>query len=441
MFNCLRKSGISDQIIHDLTLKEILQSFKYVKNYNYAFELSDSNQYFDELANLIKISSISKKTINLRNKLILMHLPSEKLLLSTLNKLRAGDSITLLVHNKNSLDYLIEKIIKIFVPDAKIAEGYFSSQEIDNLLKNHVHKIEYDSGSCLVPKSLLLILPDRTINLLLPLINNVEASFAQRFKAFTRNRIIVLSITSWSETKQKNINSEYAKMSLEFDSLYNLKTPQGKSYFRNVKRLLNLMATKPNEKILDIGIGTGTYSILLAKQGANVVGFDISSEMLEIARTKSKKSKVKLKLVRGDAEDLPFKYKEFDKIVSASVPHDVGNFNRFIFECSRCLKKNGKLYLNIYNPFSLAGLVTYIKIKLNLHPKINFLPLSYVKSICAHHGLKFKKKIGIELFQGIPIPWSLKWKLTDKFSDFEKNLSASKFNWLFSQFIIEFEKI
>ncbi|MFX1314729.1 MAG: corrinoid protein-associated methyltransferase CpaM [Promethearchaeota archaeon] len=41
---------------------------------------------------------------------------------------------------------------------------------------------------------------------------------------------------------------------------------------------------KKGETLLDIGMGTGTFAILCAKKGVNVVGIDFSEQMLEIAR-------------------------------------------------------------------------------------------------------------------------------------------------------------
>ena len=40
------------------------------------------------------------------------------------------------------------------------------------------------------------------------------------------------------------------------------------------------------EKILDIGMGTGTFAILAAQKGVRVTGIDISEKMLEVAKNK-----------------------------------------------------------------------------------------------------------------------------------------------------------
>jgi demethylmenaquinone methyltransferase/2-methoxy-6-polyprenyl-1,4-benzoquinol methylase len=51
------------------------------------------------------------------------------------------------------------------------------------------------------------------------------------------------------------------------------------------KRLVN-ENVKPNSRVLEIGCGTGTMAILAARRGAQVLGFDISGSMLQIAREK-----------------------------------------------------------------------------------------------------------------------------------------------------------
>ncbi|WP_132029753.1 class I SAM-dependent methyltransferase, partial [Keratinibaculum paraultunense] len=41
-------------------------------------------------------------------------------------------------------------------------------------------------------------------------------------------------------------------------------------------------------KVLDVGCGTGNFSIKLAKMGCEVVGIDVSKEMLKVAEEKAK---------------------------------------------------------------------------------------------------------------------------------------------------------
>jgi SAM-dependent methyltransferase len=56
--------------------------------------------------------------------------------------------------------------------------------------------------------------------------------------------------------------------------------------------------------ILDVGCGTGTLPLLLAKEGFEVTGVDLSSDMLTVAREKAEKEKVPLALFQQDMREL-----------------------------------------------------------------------------------------------------------------------------------------
>lgn len=55
-------------------------------------------------------------------------------------------------------------------------------------------------------------------------------------------------------------------------------------------RLLKRFNTLPNSKILDYSCGIGRHSILFAKKGYSVVGYDPSSYYLKIANDMASKS-------------------------------------------------------------------------------------------------------------------------------------------------------
>jgi len=50
------------------------------------------------------------------------------------------------------------------------------------------------------------------------------------------------------------------------------------------------MVAAPGKRILDIGCGTGNVSLACAACGATVIGVDSNAEMLEVAKSKSKKA-------------------------------------------------------------------------------------------------------------------------------------------------------
>jgi len=97
---------------------------------------------------------------------------------------------------------------------------------------------------------------------------------------------------------------------------------------------------------LDIATGTGDLAIASLKiLPDEVIGVDISEEMLKIGREKLIKSKLtgKVDFRIGDAEDLPFPDNYFDAVISGFGVRNFGNLNRGIEEAYRVLKKGGQL--------------------------------------------------------------------------------------------------
>ncbi len=77
------------------------------------------------------------------------------------------------------------------------------------------------------------------------------------------------------------------------------------------------------DDVLEIGCGTGTLAICCAEKSASVVGFDISSQMLAVARRKVQArnvaDKVQLREMGAIEMDKVFINETFDKIVSTLV--------------------------------------------------------------------------------------------------------------------------
>jgi ubiquinone/menaquinone biosynthesis C-methylase UbiE len=80
------------------------------------------------------------------------------------------------------------------------------------------------------------------------------------------------------------------------------------------------MKVKPRDNVLDIGCGAGMTSQDAARQAAEgqVLGIDISAEMLEAARSRCAKAGLSnLTFELGDAETYPFPLQHFDLCISS----------------------------------------------------------------------------------------------------------------------------
>ncbi len=99
---------------------------------------------------------------------------------------------------------------------------------------------------------------------------------------------------------------------------------------------------------LDVGCGTGSQAILLAKKGFSVVGIDISEKLLKICKDKIKRLNIKdrLTVFCASADDLLFDNSSFDNIVCFyNVLNHIQNYNTALKEISRVLKKGGIFFL------------------------------------------------------------------------------------------------
>ena len=96
------------------------------------------------------------------------------------------------------------------------------------------------------------------------------------------------------------------------------------------KRLLvEQAALRPGHRVLDVGCGTATLTILLkqACAEAEVTGLDGHATVLDLARTKVKAAGLDVALMQGLASEASFSTASFDRIVSSLVFHQVVSLN------------------------------------------------------------------------------------------------------------------
>ncbi|MBI4010571.1 MAG: class I SAM-dependent methyltransferase [Candidatus Aenigmarchaeota archaeon] len=123
-------------------------------------------------------------------------------------------------------------------------------------------------------------------------------------------------------------------------------------------------------KVLDIGCGAGTNSIFLSRQGFDVIGVDISSTAVKIAKHRTKDVGAKAKFLVGNAYNLKFQKSVFDFIFDRGCFHHIPIEFRKIYvkQNHRLLTDNGKYYLHAFsdsnywhqeNLFSLKKIKAY----------------------------------------------------------------------------------
>src|SRR5215216_4630320 len=99
----------------------------------------------------------------------------------------------------------------------------------------------------------------------------------------------------------------------------------------SAEQLVGQFAITPGMKVLDLGCGDGTTALPAAKLGADVLGVDIASNLVEAGnRRAGEMGLANCRFQEGDATDLhELEGKSFDLVVSifgamfAPRPHDV----------------------------------------------------------------------------------------------------------------------
>lgn len=111
--------------------------------------------------------------------------------------------------------------------------------------------------------------------------------------------------------------------------------------------ILQLVRPQPNESILDVGCGNGNQALKYARCGAQVVGVDISDELLKEATNQAFKEQLENAFFyKWDMNKSPTNgYKNFDKISSCFSIYYADDINMTLSHLKKMLKPFGKLFI------------------------------------------------------------------------------------------------
>jgi ubiquinone/menaquinone biosynthesis C-methylase UbiE len=105
--------------------------------------------------------------------------------------------------------------------------------------------------------------------------------------------------------------------------------------------------------VLDLCCGTGRHLIILRREGWDMIGLDLSKNLLAIARRNMKHEKVKSPLVRADMRHFPFRNKVFDAVIcmftSFGYLPSESEDRESLKQVRRTLRKNGRFLLDLAN--------------------------------------------------------------------------------------------
>jgi arsenite methyltransferase len=132
--------------------------------------------------------------------------------------------------------------------------------------------------------------------------------------------------------------------------------------FAGVANPWELGRLTPGERVLDLGSGAGTDSLVAAQmvgEQGSVAGIDMTPEMLTKARTAAAEMGASnVEFVESEAERLPFPGESFDVVISNGVIDLIPDKDAVFAELFRVLVPGGRIQIadvTIQNPVSAEG--------------------------------------------------------------------------------------
>lgn len=141
---------------------------------------------------------------------------------------------------------------------------------------------------------------------------------------------------------KKNIIRNFSRCAATYDNYADVQN-------KAAGLLLEMTGSERPEDILEIGCGTGNYTLLLRERfrDATIRAVDISEDMIRVAREKFKDEKTEF--ITEDAEALSLK-QEFDLVTSSSCFQWFRDLGAALEKYKGSLKKGGEILFSLFGP-------------------------------------------------------------------------------------------
>ena len=121
------------------------------------------------------------------------------------------------------------------------------------------------------------------------------------------------------------------------------------------RALVDAVAIRQDERVLDIATGTGNAAIPAALAGGRVVGLDLTSSMFDAASRRASEAGVEIEWIEGDAEALPFAAGAFEVALSTFGIMFAPRHAVAASEMARVVRDRGRIGLANWTPEGTVG--------------------------------------------------------------------------------------
>ncbi|WP_439681202.1 class I SAM-dependent methyltransferase [Embleya sp. MST-111070] len=150
--------------------------------------------------------------------------------------------------------------------------------------------------------------------------------------------------------QKETVRSVYLRVAEEYDERIPGNGPSD-DLFTQAERDFLLGKIRPGERVLDMGCGTGRFTVPMAERGARLSGLDISRSMLDVAERKLSERGLAADLREGDMAAIPFPDASFDTVTSmlALMHIPIADRPAVFAEVRRVLRPGGRMLLGVKN--------------------------------------------------------------------------------------------
>jgi 2-polyprenyl-3-methyl-5-hydroxy-6-metoxy-1,4-benzoquinol methylase len=111
-----------------------------------------------------------------------------------------------------------------------------------------------------------------------------------------------------------------------------------------------------NERVLDVGCGTGRYSIYFAEIGAQVTAVDLSAEMVAVAESKALEAILDIEFAVSDILSFDAGESRFDLVFSSLAATHIEDLSALLAKMESLLRPNGRIWISDIHPiFKMIG--------------------------------------------------------------------------------------
>lgn len=146
----------------------------------------------------------------------------------------------------------------------------------------------------------------------------------------------------------------------------------------------SIIATRiKGKKVLDMGCGSGRYTLGLAMVGAaEVAGIDFQAKAFQASAVIAKERKLPIEFREANVHELPFADQSFDYVFCNGVLHHSSSIAKGLSELKRVLRKDGEAFLYLY-----AARGFFWKARVAMRRVFVHIPLDYTKAVLQMIGM------------------------------------------------------